>query len=85
MCIRDRSKATSKEIVLTNTRGAIEEITAFNPDFAFFQEVDTNSTRSFQVNQFKMLQESLAKMASVHAVSYTHLDYLPRQKKSIFI
>ncbi|MBS6563290.1 MAG: hypothetical protein KH328_08085 [Staphylococcus sp.] len=69
------SKATSKEIVLTNTRGAIEEITAFNPDFAFFQEVDTNSTRSFQVNQFKMLQESLAKMASVH-VSNFHSAYL---------
>ena len=44
-------------------------------DFAFFQEVDTNSTRSFQVNQFKMLQESLAKMASVH-VSNFHSAYL---------
>lgn len=33
------SKATSKEIVLTNTRGAIEEITAFNPDFAFFKKL----------------------------------------------
>ena len=70
-----QSKAASKDIVLTNTRGAIKEITNLNPDFAFFQEVDTNSTRSFRVNQFKMLQESLTKMASVH-ISNFHSAYL---------
>ena len=51
------SKAKSKEIVLTNTNGAIAAVKAEDADFYFFQEVDTDSTRSHHVNQFEMLKE----------------------------
>lgn len=69
------SKAVSKSIVLSNTSGSIDIIKKYNPDFAFYQEVDTSSTRSFKINQYKMIQESFIEMASVY-VSNFHSAYL---------
>lgn len=45
------AKATSRENVIKNTNGAISVAKAATPDFLFVQEVDTNSDRSYHINQ----------------------------------
>ncbi len=52
------SVAKDKETVLKNTQGAINTIKQHDVDFAFFQEVDVEATRSYKVNQFKEIQEN---------------------------
>lgn len=68
-------KAFDKEDVLKNTNGAISEIKKLNPNFALFQEVDTNSTRSYDVNQSDMITEAFPSKASNFAVNF-HSIYL---------
>lgn len=70
-----RSKAKNKQTVLDNTNGAISTISTLNTDFAFFQEVDTNSDRSYHVNQYKMIEENFSNYASVFASNF-HSGYL---------
>ena len=69
------STAQSKDIVLTNTHGAIGITSSFTPDFAFFQEVDIESTRSYKVNQLEMIRESFDDYASSFAYNF-HSSYL---------
>lgn len=69
-------KALSKEEVLFNTNGAIETILNLNPDFAIFQEVDTDSTRSYHVNQYEMIKEKFNGYDSHFALNF-HTAYLP--------
>ncbi|HKM29467.1 MAG TPA: endonuclease/exonuclease/phosphatase family protein [Bacilli bacterium] len=69
------STAESKEIVLTNTNGAIGIVNSFNPDFAFFQEVDTAATRSYKVNQLEMIKAKFSDYASSFAYNF-HSSYL---------
>ena len=49
------STAISKDVVIDNTNGIINEIGKLNPDFMLYQEVDVESTRSHKVNQYEML------------------------------
>ncbi len=70
-----QSVANSKESVLECTNGAIDVVKNLNTDFAFFQEVDTNSTRSYGVNQYAMLQENFNTFASSNAVNF-HSGFL---------
>ena len=67
--------AQSKEIVLTNTNGAINTIKSLNPDFMFFQEVDKKATRSYSVNQYEMIMDSFDEYSSVYASNF-HSAYL---------
>lgn len=53
------STARSKEEVLFNIQGASKTINELGVDFAFFQEVDTNSTRSYHVNQNEIINKEL--------------------------
>jgi len=69
------STAASKEVVSTNTKGAIGVIEGLNPDFALFQEVDVHSTRSFRLNQYQELQIAFSNMTNVY-VSNFHSAYL---------
>lgn len=69
------SRAKDKATVLTNTNGAIDTIMSLETDFAFFQEVDTNSHRSYFVNQYEMLQESFEGYSSTFASNF-HSGYL---------
>lgn len=62
--------AKSKESVLECTNGAINTIKALSPDFSFFQEVDTNSTRSHHVNQYSMIQSEFGSYGSSNAVNF---------------
>ncbi len=50
------SKAESKEVVIENTNNSIKFIDSLDADFYLFQEVDTKSTRSHNVNQYEMLK-----------------------------
>lgn len=70
-----RAKAISKERALQNTEGAIEIAKSLDIDFAFFQEVDTSSTRSRFVNQYEMIKESFQGYSSSYASNF-HTGYL---------
>lgn len=69
-------KAKDKETVLTNTNGAIATISNYAADngafdFLFFQEVDTDATRSRHVNQNEMLIDAFGAQAGyTHAVNF---------------
>ena len=69
------SKAESKEVVLTNTEGAIQTIKTLNPDFMFFQEVDQNATRSHNVNQYVKLSESFKDHNNIYTSNF-HSGFL---------
>ena len=68
-------RAQSKQIVLANTQGAVGTAVKVNADFAFFQEVDTDSTRSFHVNQYDSIVSEFPKSSSAFAVNF-HSAYL---------
>lgn len=68
-------RAQSKQIVLTNTQGAMDTAEKADTDFAFFQEVDTDSTRSFHVNQYSSIISAFGKSSSAFAVNF-HSAYL---------
>lgn len=69
------AKARSKDIVLSNTSGAIGTIKELNADFMLFQEVDKEANRSFKVNQYKMLMDDFGDYSSVYASNF-HSAYL---------
>ena len=69
------SRAISKDNVEFNTIGAMTTIAELNPDFMFFQEVDTDSHRSYFVNQYESLQSAFTDYSSSFAVNF-HSGYL---------
>lgn len=70
-----RGTAISKQAVLASTNGVIQTMKKQNPDFMFFQEIDTNSTRSFHVNQVKRVENNFRQMGSTFASNF-HSAYL---------
>ena len=70
------SKAKSKDEVYFNINGALKTIEDENVDFAFFQEVDTDSTRSYHINQDEMIMDCFSLYDSVHAINY-HSSFMP--------
>lgn len=52
-------KAVSKDRVITNTDGALNIAKDNESDFYFFQEVDTDSSRSFHINQYEKFSSGL--------------------------
>lgn len=70
------STAKSKAVVEFNTNGAIQTAQESQADFVFFQEVDTNSTRSYHVNQDKRIVEVYKEYDHVHAKNF-HSAFLP--------
>lgn len=70
-----RGTAISKEHVLYDIEGATKTIQNIHPDFAFFQEVDTRSTRSYEVNQDDYLRTQFGDYDHVHAQNF-HSAYL---------
>lgn len=71
----ESSRAASKDSVEHCIDGISEQVQRFNPDFIFFQEVDTDSTRSHHVDERQMLSESFDGYQEVFAVNY-HSAYL---------
>lgn len=70
------SKGHSKEEVLENTKGSIKAIKDLNLDFAVLQEVDTNSTRSYHINQEELFSNELSSYDHTFAVNFASA-YLP--------
>ena len=69
------STAKDKETVLANTQGAIDAVKNGNYDFMFFQEVDTDATRSHQINQYSILNETFNLYATTFASNF-HSGFL---------
>ena len=65
-----QSRAESEESVIDCTNKAADTVLSLNPDFVCFQEVDTDSTRSWQVNQQKLLAGRFPGFTGVFAVNY---------------
>ena len=72
------SRARSKESVINCVSNTAETALSFEPDIALFQEVDTDSTRSFHVEQRDLINEMFAAKGdydNVFAENY-HSAYL---------
>ncbi len=74
--VGELSTAVSKESVEACTDGSIALLKGLNPDFALLQEVDTDSTRSYHVNQAAAIEEAFANFSSAFAVNF-HSKFLP--------
>lgn len=67
----ESSRALSEEEVKNNTSGAISLVSGSNlSDFYFFQEVDTESSRSYYINQADMITKNFSSYGSVFASNF---------------
>jgi endonuclease/exonuclease/phosphatase family metal-dependent hydrolase len=64
------SRAESKAKVLENVEGMLDFLSRENPDFMLLQEVDIRSARSYDVNQYEMLQTRFQHYASAFSYNY---------------
>ncbi|MGM9554379.1 MAG: endonuclease/exonuclease/phosphatase family protein [Faecousia sp.] len=67
---------TSQEIVERNMIGIEEILSEQNADFLLLQEVDTDSKRSFHLNQWLQYEYDLADYETRYAMNYS-CDYVP--------
>ncbi|MBO0475315.1 hypothetical protein IGL98_001115 [Enterococcus sp. DIV0840] len=65
-----QSKAVSKESVVENISGVIDTTKKIDPDFALFQEVDENATRSRSVDEVAQINQQFNDYSSVFATNY---------------
>lgn len=68
-------KAESKAAVLQNTNGAIKTMEKVKADFMLFQEIDTNSSRSYHVNQIQKMSQNFSNYEEIFANNF-HSPYL---------
>ncbi|MGN1095534.1 MAG: endonuclease/exonuclease/phosphatase family protein, partial [Eubacteriales bacterium] len=71
----EKSRAESRESVIECINAAAQKVGSFSPDFILFQEADIDSTRSYHVDQSKMLSDIFTGYNSVCAINY-HSAYL---------
>ncbi len=64
------SRALSEESVYNCIALAADTAEGFSPDFIMLQEVDFDSTRSFHIDQRKILEERFSDYSGVFAVNY---------------
>ncbi len=64
------ARAFSKDAVLENTQGALSAILSQTPDFALFQEVDVDGTRSYHVDQTALLAADFSGFDRVFGQNY---------------
>ncbi len=64
------ARALSEDDVNTNVAGAIEIISQIDPDFALFQEVDIDATRSYHIDQYMMMEDAFPDFSSVFVMNY---------------
>lgn len=65
-----QSRADDKETVIKDINGAGETVKKVNPDIMIFQEVDIEATRSYKVDQYKLLQDMFPGYNSVKTIDY---------------
>lgn len=68
-------KAVSKQAVLDSTNGVAKTIRNQHADFMLFQEIDTNSTRSYHVNQVKHMEAAFPGAGHIFAKNF-HEAYI---------
>ena len=66
----EHGKAVSEDVVLANTQGAINTVVLLNPDFILLQEVDTDSDRSYHVNQKAAFETTFVSRTSVYSSNF---------------
>lgn len=71
----ESSWAKSKESVEGAIDGDVNLVKSLKTDFALLQEVDTDSTRSYHVNEVEAFKSAFSGMCSVEAVDY-HSSFL---------
>ena len=59
-----------KESVKTTVQSAGELVASKDPDFALIEEVDLNSTRSYHVDEYSILKETIPSYNTVFAQNY---------------
>lgn len=64
------SWAKSKDSVKETIKGAGELVASKNPDFALVQEIDLDATRSYHVNEYSILKETIPAYNCVFAQNY---------------
>ena len=69
------SRAVSAESVTDCITQGAETAVSFEPDFVLFQEVDTDSTRSYHIDESAILAQYFSDYDSVAAINY-HSAYL---------
>lgn len=69
------SRAASKQSVLDCTAGDIATLQSLDADFMLLQEVDTDSDRSFHVNQMQMIDDAFSGYGTTFAINF-HSAYL---------
>lgn len=65
-----QSRADDKETVIKDIQGAGDTVKQLNPDIMMFQEVDIEATRSYKVDQYKLLQDMFPGYNSVKTIDY---------------
>ena len=69
------SRGINHENVLKNTKGSINLINELATDFILLQEVDVKATRSYQINQKEMIENSLSHYGRVFTLNF-HSPYM---------
>ena len=64
------SRAESADSVRSCIDAAADTVSAFDPDFILWQEVDLDSTRSHHIDQYALLSEYFDTYTSVKAINY---------------
>ena len=64
------SWAKSKDSVKETIKGAGELVASKDPDFALIQEIDLDATRSYHVNEYSILKETIPAYNCVFAQNY---------------
>ena len=62
--------ATSEEHVVRNTQGSIDTMKLHEADFYILQEVDTDSTRSYHVNQYDAIRTEFMNYDAIFAQNF---------------
>jgi len=68
--LENKSGSSKKEDVIDNLEGIVNVIDEINPDFLLLQELDTNSCRSFRINQLSYLNDKYPNYCSVYGKNY---------------
>lgn len=64
------SRGSSREQTLDNMNSIIKIMKELNSDMYFLQEVDVNATRSYNINELEIIEESFPDYSSTFAVNY---------------
>lgn len=71
-----KSRSSSKEKTRANIESVVFNLDKIDSDFLFIQEIDVNSTRSFNLNEYETLQENLTVYGSTFGKNYD-VAYVP--------